>query len=245
MIDEDAAFVNRASVLRPGRPGDGGSGKGIVVMKAVGLCLCIFVVAGICRPGDAPAAETAYVVDVIRVSVRSGPAADQKPVGLVESGNAVEVLKAGEEWSMIRLPNGTEGYVQSRYLTQTQPVKFRYDQLQEKQRSLAAQAAGTVEETSRLKAEIERLTAAQRELEALRAEFDRFRREAADVVALKARHDAVAAELAESRQRVADLEAQPAEILTLGNLYWFLGGAGVLLVGFLTGFSVKRQRRWF
>ena len=51
--------------------------------------------------------------------------------------------------------------------------------------------------------------------------------------------------LEELGQKIADLEAQPAEILTLGNLYWFLGGAGVLLVGFLTGFSVKRQRRWF
>jgi predicted RNase H-like nuclease (RuvC/YqgF family) len=101
------------------------------------------------------------------------------------------------------------------------------------------------EENSRLKSDIERLAAAQKELEALRAEFDRFRRDAADVTTLKARHDAVAAELAESRQKIAELEAQPAEILTLGNLYWFLGGAGVLLVGVLTGFSVKRQRRWF
>ena len=54
----------------------------------------------------------------------------------------------------------------------------------------------------------------------------------------------MAAELAERQQRSPTLEAQPAEILTLTNLYWFLGGAGVLLVGFLTGFSVKRQRRW-
>jgi SH3 domain protein len=214
-------------------------------MKPVGLLLCILVAAGAFCPGDLPAAESAYIVDVIRVSVRSGPAADQKSVGLVESGNLVEVLKPGEEWSQIRLPGGVEGYVQSRYLTSAPPTKYRLDQLQEKQRALAAQAAGAAEENSRLKSDIERLTAAQKELEALRAEFDRFRSDAADVTTLKARHDAVAAELAESRQKIADLEAQPAEILTLGNLYWFLGGAGVLLVGFLTGFSVKRQRRWF
>ena len=214
-------------------------------MKLLAWCIGFVVAAGALAPGGAAAAESAYIVDVIRVSVRSGPAADQKPVGLVESGNAVEVLKPGEEWSLIRMPNGTEGYVQSRYLTQAQPVKFRYDQLQEKQKTLAAQAAAVAEDNSRLKADVERMTALQKELEAVRSEFDRFRREAADVTALKARHDAAAAELAESRQRVAELEAQPAEILTLGNLYWFLGGAGVLLVGFLTGFSVKRQRRWF
>jgi SH3 domain protein len=214
-------------------------------MKFVAWCIGLVVVAGALSPVGAPAAESAYIVDVIRVSVRSGPGADQKPVGLVESGNAVEVLKPGEEWSLIRMANGVEGHVQSRYLTQTQPVKFRYDQLQEKQKALTAQAAAVAEDNTRLKADVERLTAAQKELEAVRAEFDRFRLEAADVTALKARHDAAAAELAASRQRVADLEAQPAEILTLGNLYWFLGGAGVLLAGFLTGFSVKRQRRWF
>ncbi len=217
----------------------------MVGMKLLAWCIGLFVAAGAVAPGGAVAAESAYIVDVIRVSVRSGPAADQKPVGLVESGNAVEVLKPGEEWSLIRMANGAEGYVQSRYLTQAQPIRFRYDQLQEKQKILAAQAAAVAEENSRLKADVERMAALQKELEAVRAEFDRFRREAADVTALKARHEAAAAELAESRQRVAELEAQPAEILTLGNLYWFLGGAGVLLVGFLTGFSVKRQRRWF
>jgi SH3 domain protein len=214
-------------------------------MKSVGLSLCILALAAVFHPGDAPAAESAYIVDVIRVSVRSGPSADQKSVGLVESGNLVEVLKPGEEWSLIRLPGGGEGYILSRYLTSAQPIKFRLDQLQEKQRALTAQAAGMAEENSRLKSEIEKLNAAQKELEALRAEFDGFRRDAADVTGLKARQDALAAELAERQQKIAELEAQPAEVLTLTNLYWFLGGAGVLLVGFLTGFSVKRQRRWF
>ena len=118
-------------------------------MKPVGLCLCILVAAGVFRPGDVPAAESAYIVDVIRVSVRSGPAADQKSVGLVESGNPVEVLKPGDEWSLIRLPGGAEGYVQSRYLTSAPPTKYRLDQLQEKQRALSAQAAGAADGTER------------------------------------------------------------------------------------------------
>lgn len=204
---------------------------------------CILLAATL-LPGNARSAETAYIVDVIRVSVRSGPSNDQKPLGLVESGNAVEVLKPGDEWSLVRLPNGTEGYVLSRYLTNVQPAKFRLDQIQERQRALSAQAAAAAEENSRLKAENERLADAQRELERLRSEFDAFRRDAADVAALQAKNTSMAAELAERQQRAAELEGQSVDVLTMTNLYWFLGGAGVLLVGFLTGFSVKRQRRW-
>lgn len=203
---------------------------------------CILLAATL--PGVARAAETAYVVDVIRVSVRSGPSNDQKSVGLVESGNAVEVLKPGDEWSLVRLANGTEGYVLSRYLTTVQPAKFRLDQLQERQRALSAQVAAASEETARLKAENERLAEAQRELDRLRSEFDAFRRDAADVAALRAKNETMAAELSDRQQRAAELEGQPVDVLTMTNLYWFLGGAGVLLVGFLTGFSVKRQRRW-
>ncbi len=204
---------------------------------------CILLAATL-LPGTARAAETAYVVDVIRVSVRSGPANDQKPVGLVESGNAVEVLKPGEEWSLVRLPNGTEGYVLSRYLTNVQPAKFRLDQLQERQRALSAQVAAAAEETARLKAENERLADSQKELDRLRSEFDAFRRDAADVAALRAKNESMAAELSDRQQRAAELEGQSADVLTMTTLYWFLGGAGVLLVGFLPGFSVKRQRRW-
>jgi SH3 domain protein len=204
---------------------------------------CILLAATL-LPGNACSAETAFIVDVIRVSVRSGPSNDQKPVGLVESGNAVEVLKPGDEWSLVRLPNGTEGYLLSRYLTNVQPAKSRLDQLQERQRALAAQAAAAAEETARLKAENERLADAQRELERLRSEFDAFRRDAADVAALQAKNTSMAAELAERQRRAAEPEGQSVDGLTMTNLYWFLGGAGVLLVGFLTGFSVKRQRRW-
>ena len=214
-------------------------------MKRITLLLCIVVAAAALWSAPSTAAETAYIVDVIRIAVRSGPSNDQKSLGLVESGTPVEVLKPGEEWSLIRQPNGTEGYIPSRYLTTVPPVKLRYDQLQEKQRALTTQAAGLSDENARLKADNERLTAAQRELDALRSEFDAFRRDAADVAGLRAKSDAMAAELSERQQRIAELESQPGgEILTLTNLYWFLGGAGVLLVGFLTGFSVKRQRRW-
>jgi SH3 domain protein len=193
-------------------------------------------------------AETVYVVDVIRVGVRSGPGNEQKSVGLVESGNAVEMLKAGDEWSLIRAENGTEGYVMSRYLTQTPPAKFRLDQLQEKNKALAAQAAALQEENTRLKAENQALAATaaerQRDADELSRAFESFKQEASDVTALKAKNEALTEEVARQQQAIAQLENHRLDILNPTNLYWFLAGGGVLLVGFLVGLSVKRQRRW-
>jgi len=180
--------------------------------------------------------------------VRSGPANDQKSLGLVESGQTVEILKSSDEWSLVRTAAGIEGYVLSRYLTSQPPAKSRFDQVQEKNKTLTAQAAGLLEETNRLKADNERLAAAaaagQREIAALKNEFEAFKKDAAEVTELKAKYQRLEAELAEKQEKITQLENPANELLNPNNLYWFLAGAGVLLAGFFTGFSVKRQRRW-
>lgn len=193
-------------------------------------------------------ADTAYIVDSIKVSLRAAPGNDQRTIGMTESGQAVEVIKPGEEWSLVRLGNGTEGYLLSRYLTTAAPVRLRIDQLQEKNKNLSTQAAGLVEENARLKVENEKLAAAlsagENELAAIKAEFEAFRREAADVTALKSKADALAAELDQKKEEIARLESGPLAILENENLYWFLAGAAVLMIGFLAGYVVKRPRRW-
>jgi len=212
------------------------------------IVVCMLICAAGLLNAAAAAAETAYITDTIRLSVRSGPANDQKSLGLVESGQTVDILKSSDEWSLIRTPSGIEGYVLSRYLTNQPPAKSRFDQVQEKNKTLTAQAAGLVEETARLKADNEKLAAAaaagQRELAALKNEFEAFKKDAAEVTELKAKYHRLEAELAEKQEKITQLENPANDILNPNNLYWFLAGAGVLLAGFLTGFSVKRQRRW-
>ncbi|MCU0559550.1 MAG: TIGR04211 family SH3 domain-containing protein [Desulfobacterales bacterium] len=208
------------------------------------------VVIGVCLLGLAGGAwsQPVYVSDVIRVSVRSGPGGEHKSLAVTESGQQLELLKPGEEWSLVRLANGTEGYVLSRFLTEAPPGRHQLLRLEEKIKALAAQATALTEENSRVKTEKEALAAAaadgQLALDRLRAEFERFRNETADAAALKAKADALSAELEQKTRQIAELSARAEDAFPVSTLYWFLAGAGVLLVGFLTGFSVKRQRRW-
>ncbi|MCU0584797.1 MAG: TIGR04211 family SH3 domain-containing protein [Desulfobacterales bacterium] len=198
--------------------------------------------------GGSSWAGSVYVSDVIRVAVRSGPGADQPSLALVESGQALELLQPGDEWSQVRLANGVEGYMPSRFLVAAPPGRHQVARLEEKIKSLNQQAAGLSEENTRLKADNEKLAAkaaeGQKDLDALRGEFDRFREETADAAALKRRADGLTEELEQKTREIAELSNRPEAIFPPTTLYWFLAGAGVLLVGFLTGYSVKRQRRW-
>jgi len=193
-------------------------------------------------------ADTAYIIDSIKVALRAGPGNDQKSIGMTESGQPVELIQAGEEWSLVRLGNGTEGYLLNRYVTAVPPARFRFDQLQEKTKALTAQAAGLLEENTRLKAENDRLAAAmgagEKEIAALKGDFDAFRKDVGDAAALKSKADALAAELDQKNAEIAQLQSGPLAILENENLYWFLAGAAVLMAGFLAGYVVKRPRRW-
>lgn len=193
-------------------------------------------------------AQTVYVSDVIRISVRSGPGNEHKALTVVESGQSLEMLKPGEEWSQVRVPNGAEGYMLSRFLVPEPPGRYRLEQLQEKHKALTAQAVGLIEENNRLKSEQDQCAqqreSQKKENDSLRQEFEAFKREAVDFAALKTKHEALADELEQKKQAIQALENQSLDIFQLSYLYWFLAGAGVLLLGFLVGFSVKRQRRW-
>jgi len=225
--------------------GSGTAHQGDLAMKrkigwvlAIGTCL--LAVAAIAR------AETVYVSDVLKLAVRSGPGNEHKSIAVTESGQQVELIKSGEEWSLVRLANGAEGYVLARFLTTVPPGRFQYLQLQDKIKALTAQAAGLAEENSRLKTENEKLAAAvsggQNQIGSLRSEYETFKQEASDLVGVKAKTEALAAELEQKNKQLAALETQPEDVYRTTYLYWFLAGAAVLFSGFLTGYSVKRQR---
>jgi SH3 domain protein len=236
----NAVSSNCIRVMESGTADQGGLAmkRKIGWMLTIGMCL--LAVAATAR------AETVYVSDVIKLSVRSGPGNEHKSIAVTESGQPVELVKSGEEWSLVRLANGAEGYVLARFLTTVPPGRFQYVQLQDKIKALTAQAVGLAEENSRLKAANEKLAAAvsggQNQIDSLRSEYETFKQDASDFVNLKAKNDVLSAELEQKNKQLAALETQPDDVYRTTYLYWFLAGAAVLLAGFLTGYSAKRQR---
>lgn len=192
-------------------------------------------------------AETMYVSDVLKLTVRDGKGTSGKIIGVIQSGQTVDVLQPEDEWALVRLDDGKEGWVLSRYLTSkiTNNVKLKW--LQKKHKTLTLQASTLIEENTKLKGENRQiktdLNEAQKKAEGLRISYETLKTESADYIQLKAKYTKAVSQLDEYGKKLELLEKELTKLEFRRTIRWFLAGAGVLLLGFLVGFSTKRQRR--
>jgi SH3 domain protein len=191
--------------------------------------------------------ETMYVSDILKLTLRTGPSIENKIIAVIESGQMMEVIQYGDEWSKVRLPSGKEGWVLSRYLTTDETNNIKLERLEAMHNNLTIQAAELLEENNRLKTENTRLSAefeaGQKELVKTKSDYEALKAESAEFLTLKANYNRAASQLAEQTARAKQLEEQLSSLEMNTYIKWFLAGSGVLIVGFLIGFSTKRQRR--
>jgi SH3 domain protein len=203
------------------------------------MCLTIFT--GISH------AESMYVTDLIKLTLRSGPSTEYKILAVVESGEQVEILQPGEEWSLARLADGKEGYVLTRYLTPEPTHNVLLEQLQEKHKVLTQQAAALLEENTQLKAENKNLKSTldstQQTFQKLDKDYKELKAGSAEFLTLKANYKQASEKLAEQTKRAEKLDEELSHVELNQYIKWFLAGSGVLLVGFIIGFSARKQRR--
>ena len=104
-----------------------------------------------------------------------------------------------------------------------------------------------LEENTKLNSENKKLKAAsgqnEKALNKIQSDFESLKSESAEFIKLKTKYQKTSKELNEKSQRLTDLEEQISRLELYHYIKWFLVGAGVLLLGFIIGFSTKRQRR--
>ena len=191
--------------------------------------------------------ETMYVSDVLKLTLRTGPSTENKILAVIQSGQTMEIIDFGEEWSQVQLPNGKEGWVLSRYLTANETNNIKFDRLQAKHKNLMNQAAALLEENNRLQAESKKFESAfqtnQKQAEKARLDYETLKKEAAEFLNLKSRYNRAMSQLTEQTAKAEKFEEQLSKLEMSTYIKWFLAGSGVLIIGFLIGFSTKRQRR--
>jgi SH3 domain protein len=97
-----------------------------------------------------------------------------------------------------------------------------------------------VAENKRLKAE---LNQSQSNLKKLNLSYGALRRESSEFLNLQKNYKQTSSELVKQREKAETLERELLKLKLNQNIRWFIAGSGVLLVGFIIGFSVRRQRR--
>jgi SH3 domain protein len=192
-------------------------------------------------------AETKYINDKMKITLRTGPANDRKIIALLSISQKVEVLKPGAEWTQVRLGNGKEGWVVSRFLTNKIPSSIQLELLKNKHQAVLAQDALLLEENKTLKAENKafgnELTVTKKRLQAVNTSYKTLKTSSAEFLDLQSKYKKMSAQLGKQTQKANKYEEDLTKLLWNKNIKWFLSGAGVLILGFIIGFSTKRQRR--
>jgi len=66
-------------------------------------------------------AEIMYVSEISKITSRAGPGIEYKVISEIRTGQPVEITQQGRWWTRIRLSDGREGFVLSRFLTKKKP----------------------------------------------------------------------------------------------------------------------------
>jgi SH3 domain protein len=192
-------------------------------------------------------AETRYVIDEMQITFRTGPGNDRKILSLLNSGQQVTFLQPEGEWAKVGLPNGKEGWVLQRYLSTEVPCRIRIKDVSHSLEALKTEQEALQKTNLQLEADKARLAMdlkkTQQSLTKTKQSYEKLKKDAAGFLELKARHDKTVERLSKQTQKANALDKELNKTLKKQNIRWFLGGGGVLLLGFIIGFSSKKQKR--
>ncbi len=188
-------------------------------------------------------AETMYVSDILKITLRSGAGTDHKILKMLESGQRVEVVDSNEQWAKVQLPNGTEGWVLKRFITPEKTSRLVLEKLGKKHEQLLAQFSARQKENTQLKDENKRIsTELEKNITSLgntSKEYETLKKNSADFLKLETNYKNATAQLSEQTQLNEKLIKENVQNYIKAGLC----GAGVLLLGFIIGFATKRPRQ--
>jgi len=196
-------------------------------------------------------AKTMYTSDITEINVRQGRDTSFPIVETLKSGQSVTVLESSNGWSKIQLADGKQGWLISSYLTDEKAADALTPQAKKKLDDLSNQNQAMVAENENLKKEILSLKSQiddnAKKLSDMKVTNDVSPLESKEYLTLKADFDKMSSELKEKNKRINELEQQSVENGNTGRfnkyyIYFFLAGAGVLILGMLIGSSTKKRR---
>ncbi len=184
--------------------------------------------------GEVSIAATKYVTDEFEIMLRTGQSTQHEIRRQVKSGTPLEVLRESDGYTNVRMPNGVEGWVLTRYLMNQPSGRDRLATLEKRHEKLKTKFDQAVaEEKAAMEKEIKRLKdIAKRPLE------------------LQRENDQLKAQLAEEKDRYDKLAIE-SEVLKspLKDRQWFVSGALVVIGSMIFGIILtripwQRKKKW-
>ncbi len=192
-------------------------------------------------------AETMFVSDRMEITLRTGPGSDRKIISMLKSDEVVDVLETENGWSRVQLPDGKEGWAITRFLTSDRPSRITLEAFKQEYDKFLAEITDLRQKNNSLTDEKQQLSKELKQNKnrstELSRSFETLKTESAGFIQLQLDYKNAMTALKQQTQRASELDTEVGKLKWNQNIRWFLSGAGVLLLGFIIGFSTKRQRR--
>lgn len=192
-------------------------------------------------------ASSLYVAPTAEIAIRRGQGTEYKIVAMVKDGVKVEVIEESEFYKKVRTRTGREGWVLSRFLSPNPPLDSVVEKLREEKKTWQGKSTIVNQKIEELTLTV---TTTQEELKNLRLEreelahdYETLQRDTADVVQIKQDLERTAGENGTLLEKLAVVEEQYNALKKDSTMYWFLAGAGVLIVGIILGKMPGPSRR--
>lgn len=192
-------------------------------------------------------AETNYVVEDLTITLRTGPGTGHKIIAFPSAGDPLKVIATGDEYTEVETRNGKQGFVLTRFLTEKQPSRLvlnrlseEFNQLKSKYDVLKQTSGQLTIDNQTVSDELANATGA---LKKLTVEHENLKRESSQYLALKSKYDKAVKDAAEAQARASKVEKEYAQLYSSEINTGLLYGGGLIILGFITGFIVKRPKR--
>jgi len=196
-------------------------------------------------------AEQTYVTDSFEITLRTGPSTRNQVIGMPSSGQVVEVLESGGDWSRVRIRDeqgkGKEGWVLSRYLMTRIPWEMQAMALKRENVEIKDKLARIEAELNeKIKTERElstKLKETEEALQKLDNDYKTLREGAADYLNLSAQFEKTQRTLANTQKELQGLTEAHLRLKSAQNHRWLAIGAIILLLGLFIGALIGRQEK--
>jgi SH3 domain protein len=192
-------------------------------------------------------AETRYVTDIFKITMRSGESTSHKIIRMLDSGQAVDVLSTNPDngYSKIRV-GSTEGYVLTRQLMSQPSARDRLDRMQKEVDELKAAPGELRSNLANLQKEHRELQLAHKNLQEVKnkqeQELQSIQRTASNAIRISNERNELRKQVADLTREVEDLKQENRDLSNKATRDWFLIGAGVIIAGILIGLILPHLR---
>lgn len=215
-----------------------------ILLTIVGSLLATLLV--LCAGGAVnPAlADILYIKPSLEVLMRKNQGDNARIVATVPMGTAVELLQGGKEWSRIRLQDGSEGWVRSRFLGTSPLIPVANIKPGVGPDGSVTDPQGRLRDigsdNERLRKELASCTTDRSTL------ADKYQTLAADpnsALYAKTHLGEAQREIEELRQKLAAAEIENTVLRKNQSIKWFFVGSIVILAGWLIGRMSSNGRK--